>query len=199
MGRDPTRNSMREHIAHLAARLMAEDGIEDFATAKRKAAKQAGAPDTRQLPDNEEIEAALRTYRALYQQQHPEELRNLRKLALEVMSEFASFHPHLTGPVLSGTAGQFADVHLQLFVESDKTVEIELLNRGIQYRTSLSHLHIGEMPVEVPVLSFEREDVTFHLALLSPLERRTRIRSGRGGRVIERADLDAVATLVALS
>ena len=43
MSRDPGRNLTRERIAHLAARLMAEDGIEDYAQAKRKAARQAGS------------------------------------------------------------------------------------------------------------------------------------------------------------
>ena len=51
---------MRGHIANLAARLMAVDGIDDFALAKRKAARQAGALDTRSLPTNEEVEQALR-------------------------------------------------------------------------------------------------------------------------------------------
>ena len=78
MSRKATKNNIREHIAYLAARIMAEDGIEDHALAKRKAARQAGAVDARQLPDNEEIDAALRTYRLLYQKQHPLQLRELR-------------------------------------------------------------------------------------------------------------------------
>ncbi len=45
---------------------MAEDGIEDYALAKRKAARQAGMPDTRELPTNEEIDAALQLYQSLY-------------------------------------------------------------------------------------------------------------------------------------
>jgi hypothetical protein len=55
----PLRNDERSRIAHLAARLMAEDGIEDYATAKRKAARQAGVADLRQLPTNEEVDEAL--------------------------------------------------------------------------------------------------------------------------------------------
>jgi len=58
---------MRARIAAVAARIMAEDGIEDFATAKRKAARQLGAGDTQSLPDNDEIESELRVYQSLYQ------------------------------------------------------------------------------------------------------------------------------------
>src|SRR3990172_5650810 len=41
---------MRARIAAAAARIMAEDGVEDFALAKRKAARQLGAEDTQALP-----------------------------------------------------------------------------------------------------------------------------------------------------
>ncbi len=34
--------NLRRHIAYLAARLIAEDGVGDYATAKQKAARQAG-------------------------------------------------------------------------------------------------------------------------------------------------------------
>ena len=49
---------MRERIAHQAARIIAEDGLQDYASAKHKAARQIGAPDTHSLPDNDEVERA---------------------------------------------------------------------------------------------------------------------------------------------
>ena len=196
MARDGGRNQMRERIAHLAARIMAEDGVDDYAQAKRKAARQAGAADSRHLPDNAEIEAALRTYRSLYQQHHPQQLRELRELALEVMDDLPAFDPHLIGPVLAGTAGQFAGIHLQLFVESNKAVEFELLNRGIPFRTGSVRLYAGELAVDAEVLSFEREGVTVQLTLLSPRERRSRLKTSPAGQPIERADRQAVAALI---
>ena len=55
MTRNPSsRSHLREPITQLAARLMAEDGIDDFAFAKRKAARQLGAADTPHLPHNRE-------------------------------------------------------------------------------------------------------------------------------------------------
>ena len=53
-------SDLRRRIAHEAARMLAEDGGMDYGFAKRKAARQLGVPDTRQLPDNREIEEALR-------------------------------------------------------------------------------------------------------------------------------------------
>ena len=70
------RQQMRGRIAHLAARMIAADGVSDYGLAKRKAARQVGAPDSRNLPTNLEIEDALRSYQALYQaDEHPEQLQ----------------------------------------------------------------------------------------------------------------------------
>ena len=51
-------NAMRRNIAALAARLMAEDGIADYGLAKRKAARQLGAPETEALPKTPATEPA---------------------------------------------------------------------------------------------------------------------------------------------
>ena len=94
MGRRTNRQTdMRARIAAAAARLMAEDGIDDFALAKRKAARQLGASDTESLPRNDQIEAELHAYRALYQaDEHPRLLDEVDQLL-----EFAKVHlrPHL--------------------------------------------------------------------------------------------------------
>ena len=80
------RDLMREQLAYHAARLMAENGITDHAFAKRKAAKQLGAPDTQHLPSNEEVDQALRSFRMLFQHEsHPVILNQLRQQALAAM------------------------------------------------------------------------------------------------------------------
>ena len=74
--------------------MIAEDGVSDYGLAKRKAARQAGAPDSRNLPTNLEIEEALRAYQQLYQaDEHPERLQHLRELALEMMRLLADVQP----------------------------------------------------------------------------------------------------------
>src|SRR6201988_2025512 len=138
MSRRPNRQmiSMRARIAAAAARIMAEDGIDDFALAKRKAAKSLGAAQTEALPANDEIEAELHAYLALYQaEEHPQRVAELREVALDAMRALERFHPYLTGPILKGTAGPYAEIDLQLFPESTKDVELFLLERGIAYST----------------------------------------------------------------
>ena len=145
---------MRERIAHQAARLIAEDGLQDYASAKRKAARQIGAPDTRNLPDNDEVERALREYLALYQRdEQSARLRQLRQQALEAMRLLAPFNPYLTGSVLTGTAARHSDINLQLFTDSAKEVELFLLARQVPYKSGEKHFHFGGEERPIPVFT----------------------------------------------
>jgi len=197
MPRDFGHNHARERIAHLAARLMAEDGIEDYALAKRKAARQIGAFGLRQLPDNDEIDAALKSYRALYCQEHAHELQELRKLALTIMGELTQFNPHLVGPVLSGNAGKFAAIQLQLFTNNAKDVEIYLINRGVEYGGGTGRLYSGKLPFDAPTLAFVHSGVDICLTLLSLSDLRRTLKTSADGKLIERASRAAVAVLLA--
>lgn len=122
-------DNLRRQIAYLAARLMAEEGVTDVAFAKQKAARQAGLADARLLPDNREIEEALRDFQGLFQgDTQPGELRALRLTALELMKRLVEFQPALVGPVLGGTANQFTEITLQLFADDDKELALFLVN-----------------------------------------------------------------------
>ncbi len=191
----PHHVTMRRNIASLAARLMAEDGISDYGMAKRKAARQLGAPETEALPNNAEIEVELRAYQAIYQgEEQQERLRHLRTAALSLMRLLEPFTPYLTGPVLDGTAGRFAQVELLLFPDSAKAVEIFLLDRGIEYRHGEVRRSAGDAPEAV--LELEWEDTTVNLAIHDPISERIQYRNPRTGRIAERASLSAVEALV---
>jgi hypothetical protein len=128
---------MRRRIAHAAARILAEDGSLDYGSAKRKAARQLGAPDSGNLPDNQQIEEALRSYQALYQADETRaQLTLLRQIAIEYMERLADFDPHLTGPVLNGTAGRHTHINLQLFTDQQKDVEFLLMGMGTPYQAA---------------------------------------------------------------
>ena len=197
MPRETGRNDRRSAIAHLAARLMVEDGIEDYSLAKRKAARQAGLADTRELPNNEEIDEALRAYQQIFQPAaHRDRLRILRETALRAMRELAQFNPYLTGSVLSGSAGKYADVNLQLFTDNAKAVELYLMNRGIPYRAAQGRLYLGAEPLAVPVYVIEDDGIEIELTVLSPRELRGPLKTSPEGRGIERAKLAAVEQLL---
>jgi len=131
------REDMRRRIAHAAARLLAEDGSLDYGSAKRKAARQLGAPDSGNLPDNQQIEEALRSYQALYRADATRtHLASLRQTAIEYMERLSAFDPHLTGSVLNGTASPHADINIQLFTDDQKDVEFTLMRLGTPYQAS---------------------------------------------------------------
>jgi hypothetical protein len=198
MPRDSGRNATRGRIAHLAARLMAEDGIEDYALAKRKAARQAGMPDTRDLPANEEIEAALKLYRQIHQPDtHRAQLRALRRTALQTMREMSRFNPYLTGTVLNGIAGKYADINLQLFTENVKAVELFLIDRGIPYRAAQTRLYAGQELRTVPVFTIIHDGIEIEIAVLSSGDLRLPLRSSMEGKIIERAKIQLVEELLA--
>lgn len=200
MPRDGNRkqSQMRARIAAVAARLMAEDGIDDFALAKRKAARQLGAPDTQSLPANDEIEAELRAYQSLYQgEEQRERIHELRTVALEAMRSLADFKPYLAGPVLKGTAGRYADIDLQLFTDDLKAVELFLLNRNFVYAVSEQRHYCGDEPRAVPVLRLDWDGVPVNLAVYAAKDERAALKASAAGRPIERASPGAVSALLA--
>src|SRR5688572_8616537 len=136
--------NLRLHIAYLAARMIAEDGVADYASAKQKAARQAGLSDANLLPDNSEIEEALREYQGLYQsEEQPAHLRHLREVAVKVMRDFEEFRPVLVGSVLNGTAGQHSDVNLQLYTDDAKALTMFLLNRRYRFEEGTTSVRRG--------------------------------------------------------
>jgi hypothetical protein len=193
----PKLQQMRTRIAAAAARLMAEDGVEDFALAKRKAARQLGAEDTQSLPKNEEIEAELRAYQSLYQgEEQRERIQYLRRCALDAMQLLERFRPYLAGPVLSGTAGRYSDIDLQLFTDDGKAVEHFLLSRDIEYDISDERRFAGDQARAVSVLKVDWRGVPINLAIYTLKEERGTLRATFAGRPIERAGIQAVAQLL---
>jgi len=198
MSRHGTRQSaMRARIAAAAARIMAEDGVDDFALAKRKAARQLGAPDSEALPRNEEIEAELRAYRELYQaDEHPGRITELRRLALEAMRALEQFNPYLTGPVLAGIAGPYAEIDLQLFPDSAKDVEIFLLERNFAFTTREGRRFTGDQARAVSVFSTTWQGAALRLSVFDRRDERVSVKSTPAGRVMERANIAEVGALV---
>lgn len=188
---------LRAEIAAAAARLIAEDGA-DYGTAKRKAAKQIiGNAKIRGeiMPDNAQIEEEVRLYNALFfGDSQPARLLHLRKLALCMMEDLARFSPYLTGAVLNGTAGEHSDIHLQLFTESAKDVEIFLINKNVDFDVSETpHFNGRADPVETVSFLWQNEGV--HLALYETDELRGAARGTMEGRAA-RANIDAVRALI---
>jgi hypothetical protein len=189
---------MRTRIAQEAARLMAEEGVQDFYAAKRKAAQHLGAPDTRNMPRNQEVEAALQEYQRLFkgseQQSH---LRALRQSAVRAMRFLAGFRPRLVGSVLSGTAGQHADINLHLFADTPEEVSLFLIDNSIPFQPGQKRLRIArETWQDFPAFEFMAGEHPVELVVFPSEGRREAPRSPVDGRPMQRARLEEVEALL---
>ena len=192
-------DAMRRDITGLAARMMAEEGISSYGFAKRKAAKQLGVPASEVLPGNQEIEAALRDYMVLYQgEELQERLTVLRRDALELMRLLEQFNPYLTGAVLDGSAGRYAEAEIELFADSAKDVEIFLLNSGISFENAdIRQNGVRPGPAQPEArLRLEGKETTLKLAIYPHSLERIHRRNPHSGEVAGRANLAAVARLL---
>lgn len=189
---------LRAEIAAAAARLIAQDGA-DYGSAKRKAARQilgeAQAP-ANVLPDNAQIEVELRLYQALFKaDSQPARLFRLRTMALQVMESLAQFNPFLTGAVLNGTAGPHDDIHLQLFADSAKEVEIFLLNRNVNIDISETPHFKGARHDPVETVSFLWHKEGVHAALYELDDLRGALKARADGKTI-RTDIAGLRALL---
>jgi hypothetical protein len=190
---------LRAQIAAVAARMIAQDGA-DYGTAKRKAARQVlgdEQPASHLLPDNAQIELEVRQYQALFLGESQQaRLLELRTIALQVMEALAEFRPYLTGSVLNGTAGEHDDIHLQLFAESAKDVEIFLLNRNVNIEISETPHFKGHRHDPVETVSFLWRNEGVHAELYELNDLRGALRPRADGRP-QRADAAALRALLA--
>lgn len=124
----------RLRIAERAARLIIEGGLSDWQLAKRKAARQLGLPEGRNMPDQEEIILALRAHQSLFQaEEHAALLRARRNEALGWLELLQPFAPVLVGGVAEGWATEHTVLRIELSAASEKDVAFLLLRSGVTY------------------------------------------------------------------
>lgn len=161
--RAPTRSDhLRSAVAQEAARLMAEHGIQDYLTAKRKAAERYGVVEGAFLPKNTEIEAALASYQRLFGgDQHVDSLQKQRRTALKAMQLLEQFEPRLVGAVLNGTATEYTDIQLHVFSDSPEAVYMQLMDRRYEYEVFERKLRLTpDRQITVPSVRFDMDDET---------------------------------------
>lgn len=187
----------RQEYVQEAARLMADGGIQDYELAKRKARDRLRLPAGFPAPRNQDIEAALIEYRALYGgARHDEDLRNLRRLAADAMSALGDFRPRLVGPVLSGAADGASAVCLHLFADAPEDVALYLIEQRIPFRDTEHRVRMSSGDVaRIPGFSFVADGVQVDLLIFAGRARRHTPMSPVDGRPMRRANLAEVRAL----
>lgn len=188
----------RQLLAQEAARIVVNQGIRDYRSAKIKAAERLGMSNRGALPGNAEIEQAVSEHLQLFgRESHADFLTVMREAGLSAMQELSAFDPRLVGAVLTGTADQNSPVSLHVFSDSPESVAMQLADGGVSYRSyehrlksrrdqtdvyaGFAFVH-GETEVEATVFPVDG----IRQAPISPVN----------GKPMKRADMKAVRSLI---
>lgn len=125
----------RQMLAQEAARIIVEQGIQDFRLAKTKAAERLGLSGRGSLPGNSEIQDAVSEHLKLFgRESHLNLLQMMRRAALSAMEILSPFSPRLVGPVLNGTAATNSAVNLHVFSDTPELIAMKLDEQQMSYK-----------------------------------------------------------------
>ena len=177
---------------------MAEEGVRDFQSAKRKAADRLALGDTRDLPTNEEIDQALQQHLQLFHRDTLAlDVKRMRRLAVEAMQFLANFEPRLVGTVLSGTVTPETEIQLHVRADTPEQVDAFLREHGIPFRMTERRLRFGgDRQQSVPSYRFTADGVNFELYVFRPQDARETPLSPVDGRPMQRANVKEVEALL---
>jgi len=189
---------MRQRLAAEAARIMSEDGVSDFHTAKRKAAERIGIANEQNMPRNIEIELALKEYQAIFRpQQQATELKTLRKTAIDIMQLLRDFSPRLVGPVLRGTAVQHSAINVHLFTDDSQKLNWLLIEHHIPFNQSEREYRFNDGDVRrQPLYVIEDDETEVELTVFPEKGIRQAPKSPLDGKPIQRASIADVQKLL---
>lgn len=187
----------RELIAQECARVMLDEGVRDYAAAKRKATQRLMVDGRANLPSNLEIQAAMLERRRLFADEDElAELQELREAALKVMRRLEGFEPRLVGAVLNGTAGAGARATLHVFADTPEELLFALMERGLRYREAERCQRIAGVQQNLPSVLLRVGAVEVEVVVFALDGLRQAPPSPVDGRPMRRADVDEVVALV---
>ncbi len=191
-------DDLRVALSQEAARIMFENGIEDYGFAKRKAAERLGASDYAVLPKNAEIDAALAEYQRLFAAEtHDDTLAMQRQAAVAAMEFLIEFEPRLVGPVLTGTATPYQTVSLHLFCDFPESISMRLIDRRVPYNVGEQRVRMNsERFLLLPTIEFDVNDIPFEAIVFPRDGIRQAPLSASDGKPARRASLSDVRALV---
>ena len=190
---------VRFKISQEAARIFVEEGIEDYKSAKQKAAERLRLPTNVNLPRDEEISRAIEEYHRIYRSNtQASHIKKLRELALKAMRFLEAFYPRLTGAVLEGTAGPHSPIVLQLFMRTSEELIVKLINAKISY-SERKHLYSDRNgnTIELPSIEIQTDQTLIRLKLFPDGQRPVRFLKHR--LLLMSADINQVRQILNLN
>jgi hypothetical protein len=196
---------LRQLLAREAARLMYEEGVDQYFDAKRLAAKRLFGHGGRQnlryrpqdLPANGEIKEALQELVRLKEGSlNQQRLFAMRVIALETMRDLEPFTPRLIGSVSTGPVRCGSDIDLHVFSDHVEEVENYLLYLGWSFETKQVTIRAAGQFKDYTHILFERV-FPIELSVYCQEEIRVTHRSSTDGNPIVRVKPAALQSLIA--
>ena len=150
-----------------AARILCEEAVIDYRTAKLKAAQRLGLSGNTPLPDNARVQAAVIDYQRLFGgREYAERLRQLRATAVQAMRLLAEFQPRLSGAAVSGAITAAHRVQLHVFADKAEALDLFFEDRSIPYRQDdRVYRYPNGNEEDVPLLRFEAGEIGVDVAM----------------------------------
>ena len=192
---------MRQQLAQEAARIIAEEGINDFHIAKQKAAERLHAPNTHNLPRNNEIQQALNQHQRLFRaDSQPQHLHQLRLTSRKAMAFLESFKPRLVGAITDGSADEFSSITLHLFTDTSEEVSLYLIEKEIPYELSSRRLNINNGDLtEFPAYLVSLENIPIELIIFPQKQLHHAPRDPISGKPMQRLGIQKLDELIQLA
>lgn len=188
----------RRRVALEAARIMVDEGLHDFQSAKRKAANRLNVNDRIEMPSNAEIDHEVKQYLALFKAgSQSAQIKEMRQEALKAMNFLERFQPRLVGSVLEGTAAENSRITLHVFALTSEELNFFFMDHNIPFEVADVNIRTsGRDTKQFPVIRFYAGDMPMEVVVFPKTEQRQVPLSQVDGKTMRRADASEVRGLI---
>lgn len=191
--------ALHQEWVQIAARLLAEGWAEGYADARERAADELGlSAQTRDAPNNREVDAAMRAYQALFlAEETKQRVRAQREVAMRLMQELQTFEPRLVGPALAGTATQQTPINLHVFSDDPTALERFFHEKRVRFAAdSRMYRFGGDREEPMPLYRVNYQDEVVEIALFPEIGLRQPPLSALDQHAMERATRAQIEALL---
>lgn len=194
-------DSSRDVVAE-AARIICEEDVLDYRSAKLRAMQRLGLSPRAALPDNASIQTAVIEYQRIFGgSDYASHLIAMRRAAVQAMKLLQpGFSPRLVGAVVSGAITAAHRVQIHGFADRPETLDFFLQDRGIPYRQDeRDYRYPDGSEVPVPLARFEAGEIGIDIAMFGLDDLRRSPLSPSDGLPMRRLALADAEALAAIS
>lgn len=182
------------------ARIVCDEDVLDYRSAKLKAMQRLGLSPRGALPDNASIQAAVIDYQRIFGgRDYAERLIALRRAAVQAMKLLRPFEPRMVGAAVSGAITAAHRVQIQVFVERPEAIDLFLAGQQIPFeQDERDYRYPDGREQTVPLARFEAGEIGVDVAAFGQDDLRRTPLSPADGLPMKRlklADADALAMI----